>query len=123
MGAMKSLADLAEHVDRPLHREGPAAADDPLEVDAFHELHGHEGSSPMLAGLDHVDEVRMDEVARELGLAAEARPLRGRRGEILRHHLHGHASAPGRIARFVDGCGRPAAEDPTKLEAADQFHV
>ena len=123
MGTVKALADLAEHVDRPLHREGAAAADHPLEVDALHELHGHEGPALVLAGLDHVHQVRVGQVARELGFAAEALALGGSGAELLRHDLEGHAPAPGGVARLVDGRGRPAAEDTSQLEAADQFHV
>ena len=123
VGPLQALANLPQHVHRPFHREGASAAHHPLEVDALHELHGHVGPAPVLARLQHVDQVRVGEVAGELGLAQEARASSGTGGELLRHHLEGDPPPARGVPGLVDGGRAPAPKDTTQLEISDRLHV
>ena len=74
---------------------------------------------PVLPGVEHGDDVRMQQIGRRPRLALEALDAALARQLLRLGHLQRHSAFQQRIVRLVDPAERPFAQVAGDLEAAD----
>ena len=105
VGGLQGIRHRLEHAGGLLHRHGAVLPDDVPQgaaLDVLHDDVGHrQAVDVLLAGIENGDDVGVVQLARVLGLAAEALTEVDVPRHVGAQHLHGDGAAQDRVVGLV----------------------